>query len=387
MIKKIIIYSLLLLALGSTIIYFMSTKLTKNKIKHAVYHKLGVLESDWNINTTTINKEYLANFDSPTLLIDDIYSSMEGPYTYKKTMLNENEDKLYWISKFEAKANSQISTKSASNDFICHVNLYHSTVEHFSRMGFADRIGAQKESQLITLTTGGLSVEFPKGFGYPVYSNEKILLGSQALNLNKKNDWFHVDYNFKIHYSKEEEQTIKPLYMKYLVLTQAYKGDNWSAKLAPQNNLPNYVVCAGAESSTRHKSVNEKGENITAFWRVPIGKHVYESNVNSLLALQENETVHFINVHTHPYATSLELINTTTNTSLFKSKITNFKNKKGVKNITSFSSEEGIEFSSNDRYKMILTVNNTSENEVNMMGSMFVYFYDKEFDFKLKSDI
>ncbi|QTE23403.1 hypothetical protein [Polaribacter cellanae] len=387
MIKKISIFSVLFLILGGSIFYFSATKLQKNKIKHFVYHNLGILESDWNINIKKKENEYIANFDSPTLLIDDVYSSMEGPYTYKKTMLNKNEDALYWIHQFEAKANSTNNKKGNSNDFICHVNLYHSTVEHFSRMGFQDRIGAQKESQLITLTTGGLNVKFPKGFGYPVYSNEKILLGSQALNLNDKNDWFNVNYNFKIHYSKENPKTIKPLYMKYLVLTLPYKDEAKPQFKTSIDNLPEYVVCAGANSNSRHESVNEKGENITAFWKVPVGKHIYSSDVTNLLALNKEETMHYINVHVHPYATNLALVDATTNTVIFESIITNAQHKKGIKNITSFSSEEGVVLYPDHKYKMKLTVNNTTKEEIDMMGSFFVYFYDKEFDEKLKSEI
>lgn len=385
MIKKIAVYSFLFIILCGSIFYFSSTKLTKNKIKHAVLHKLGILNSEWKITTEKKNDTYIASFNSPTLLIDDIYNSMEGPYTYKRFKLDETKDELLWISRFQANANSKLLQKSVSNDFICHVNLYHNSAEHYSRMGINDKIAKQSDRQLISLlTTGSLNIEFPKGFAYPIFSNEKILIGSQALNLNKKDNWFNVDYTYKIHYSTQKK--IKPLYMKYVVLAMPYK-EGTSEEKESHDKLPYFVECA-LPSTERHKKENGKGELITSFWKVPKGKHTYQNDVTDILSLQKVETLHYINVHVHPYARSLELIDITTNTSVFKSIITNADGKKGIEDITSFSSIEGVKLYPNHQYNMILEVDNTSKianSETDMMCGMFLYFYNEDFDKKLNN--
>jgi hypothetical protein len=46
----------------------------------------------------------------------------------------------------------------------------------------------------------------------------------------------------------------------------------------------------------------------------------------------------------------------------------------------SFSSEEGIWLYASHDYEIKLEVNNTSSTEQDMMGSMFLFFYDKELD-------
>lgn len=383
--KKIVIGSLIFLFIGGLITYFSLTKLTKNKIKHLVLHSTGILDSDWIINTEVNDSYYTTSLTSPSLLIDDVYISMEGPYTYKRFMLDENENQLYWVQGFDAKATSNLASDSNSNDFICHVNFYHSSTEHFSRMGFEDRIGMQQESQLITLTTGALNVDFPKGFAYPIFSNEKILIGSQALNLHEKNNWFHLNYDFNIHYSKNPKDIFKPLYMKYLVVSLPYECDKPEQKNLLEYQIPNFVQCAGPSSRTFYKGSDKHGQTTTAFWKVPKGKHTYVNDVTYLLNLKKTETIHYINAHAHPCATSLELIDVTTDTSIFKSKITNSTDKRAIEEITYFSSIEGVKVYPDHEYKLILETDNTTNKEVDMMASFFVYFYDWELDDKLKN--
>ncbi len=380
--KKIIFASLSILFLGAIVTYFSLTKMTRNKIKHVVLHNLGVLESDWVINTVANNESFKTSLKSPSLLVDDVYISMEGPVIYKRFMLNEFEDQLYWIKGFDAKANSNLATSNRSNDFICHVNFYHSSTEHYSRMGFNDRIGKQSHSQLITLTTGSLNVQFPEGFAYPVFSNEKILIGSQTLNLNNEHKWFNLYYDFNIHYSKNKN--FKPLYMQYLVMALPYETDFPEQKNLMEYQLPSFVQCAGPSSKDMYKSSDKYGQTTTAFWKVPKGRHTYINDVTYILDLKKPKTIHYINAHAHPYATSLELVDATTNTSIFKSIITNSKDKKSITKITSFSSVEGVTLLPDHQYKMILDVDNTSDKEVDMMTSFFVYFYDQELNDKLK---
>lgn len=384
--KKIIIGSLSILFLGTIITYFSLTKLTKNKIKHVVLHNIGVLDSDWKINTKVNDENYTTSLKSPSLLIDDIYISMEGPVIYKRFMLNEHEDQLYWIQSFDAKANSNLASANSSNDFICHVNLYHSSTEHFSRMGFNDRIGKQSQSQLITLTTGSLNVEFPEGFAYPIFSNEKILIGSQALNLNEEHKWFNLNYDFNIHYSKNKNIDFKPLYMRYLVMALPYESDTPEQKNLLEYQIPSFVQCAGPSSKNMYKSSDKYGQTTTAFWKVPKGQHTYANDITYILDLKKPKTIHYINAHAHPFAKSLELIDVTANTSIFKSIITNSKDKKAITNITSYSSVEGVTLLPDHQYKIILDVNNSSNKEIDMMASFFVYFYDQELNEKLKNN-
>lgn len=361
--------------------YFLTfSKVKQNQIKNFVLHKVGILSSEWKISTEKENDNFITTFSSPTLFVDDIYTSMQGPHTNERFKLNETEDELYWVTKFEGVANSKFN----SNDFICHMNLFHSNVEHFSRLGFKERINLQ-DSRLITLTSGTLSLNFPKGFAYPIYSNEKMFISSQALNLYKKEDKFNVNFDLKLHYSKNKKKKLKPLYMKYLVLSLPYTDDmqkNENSLERLDIGAP-FVECAAPSSDNRFEAENSNGDKFTAFWKVPPGEYTYINDVTSVLNLQKTQKVHFINAHVHPYATSLELKNNTTNKTVFKSIITNSDGKKGIESISSFSSEEGVALYPNHKYTLIQKVNNTSKIESDMMASMFVYFYDEALDLKL----
>lgn len=361
--------------------YFLTfSKVKQNQIKNFVLHKVGILSSEWKISTEKENDNFITTFSSPTLFVDDIYTSMQGPHTNERFKLNETEDELYWVTKFEGVANSKFN----SNDFICHMNLFHSNVEHFSRLGFKERINLQ-DSRLITLTSGTLSLNFPKGFAYPIYSNEKMFISSQALNLYKKEDKFNVNFDLKLHYSKNKKKKLKPLYMKYLVLSLPYTDDmqkNENSLERLDIGAP-FVECAAPSSDNRFEAENSNGDKFTAFWKVPPGEYTYINDVTSVLNLQKTQKVHFINAHVHPYATSLELKNNTTNKTVFKSIITNSDGKKGIESISSFSSIEGVALYPNHKYTLIQKVNNTSKIESDMMASMFVYFYDEALDLKL----
>ncbi|HRA74069.1 MAG TPA: hypothetical protein PLB11_14750, partial [Flavobacterium sp.] len=56
----------------------------------------------------------------------------------------------------------------------------------------------------------------------------------------------------------------------------------------------------------------------------------------------------------------------------------------GLTNIENFSSTEGIWLYANQEYEIVLEVNNTSLENQDMMGSMFLFFYDSEMDEILK---
>ncbi len=387
--KKILLTLAVLSIVGVLTIYFNLTKQRKNQVKQLILHNVGILNSEWEIDTNKNDKTFTTHLKSPSLYIDDIYTSMEGPYTYKRFRLNDSEDKLYWVKGFKADANTKFK-KSTSNDFICHVNFYHSSQEHFSRLGFNDRIGTQRESQMILLTTGGLNVEFPKGFAYPIYSNEKLLIGSMALNLNKEDENFNIDYDFVIDYEKEQSN-LKPLYMRYVVVALPYEDDNQPEHKMDNSSIigfkrPSFVECAGPSSNNFFRGTDDKGQKTTSFWKIPEGEYIYKSDITYVLNLEKEETIHYINIHAHPTAESLSIFDETTNEYLYQAEIINSKEKKAIVKLSTYSSEEGLIMYPDHKYQIVLKGNNNTGHAVDMMANMFLYFYDSELDNKLKSE-
>ncbi|TYA74485.1 hypothetical protein [Seonamhaeicola marinus] len=365
--------------------YRWATPLTRNTLKKELLHSAHILNSKWSKSISKANDGYQAKFNSPTLLVDDIFGSMKGPATSNTFLLNEKEEELYWITGLNVSANVEDKNQEDANDFVCHVNFDHSQIEHFSRFDLEERINLQIP-QLITLTKGGLDFDFPEGFGYPIFSNEKIVLGTQALNLNDKSAFFKIDYDFVLSFQKDKEKRLKPLYMRYVILSLPYDENDLEHQDRESMYSDSKVRCVITRGNNLgFNGVNAKGEPITSFWKVPKGKHTYRSAFEEYIKLDTIMTLHKINSHVHPYSESIELRDITADSTVFKSLVTNKQDKIGLREITSFSSVKGVKLYPDHKYEIVQEVNNTSEGEIEMMGSMFLYFYDHKLDKKLRS--
>jgi 7-cyano-7-deazaguanine synthase in queuosine biosynthesis len=95
--------------------------------------------------------------------------------------------------------------------------------------------------------------------------------------------------------------------------------------------------------------------------------------------------MHQIAVHLHPFAEELEFRDITKDSSLFISKADNYKDKIGLKNVSYYSSAEGIMLYPDHQYELVLKTNNTTDVNQDMMASMFVFLYDIEMAEKLKA--
>ena len=95
--------------------------------------------------------------------------------------------------------------------------------------------------------------------------------------------------------------------------------------------------------------------------------------------------MHHIATHLHPFAETLALRDKTIDSTLFTSNAENYTNKIGLKKVTSFSSAEGVMLYPDHQYELVLTTNNTTNTNQDMMASMFVFLYDKEMAEKLKT--
>ena len=105
------------------------------------------------------------------------------------------------------------------------------------------------------------------------------------------------------------------------------------------------------------------------------------------LAILDSLRLHAAAIHVHPFATKISLFDKTENKAIFDSKIVNHKGKIGLTRIDAFSSAKGIWLYKDHDYEIVLEVNNTTKINQDMMGSMFLFFYDKELDELLKKGL
>jgi len=375
--SKILKYSVLLLLVAISVggIYYLNLP-SRHKaiIKTRINHTFGLVDNTWNIT----NKDQTLSLITPTLVVDQIYKSMEGPKVMRSFQIDSKTDDLVWITSFETKAISTNEVDALSNDYICHTNIDFYDGEHYSRWNLNERIG-QHYPRLTSMSNGIEKYNFPDGFGFPVFGNENLFLSTQTLNHNIKSDPFSVKHQINLGY-KPHSKTMKPLQSKTVFIMLPYNTDN--PFQGPTEANPN--MCLPVETGN-HSYSNDEGESLSGHWVVFPGKKRYSYDITHQLQLKDSTTLHHIATHLHPYAETLTLKNKTKDTVIFTSIAENYTDKTGLKRVSSFSSAEGVMLYPDHAYELILEVNNTSGSDQDMMASMFLFLYDKEMHEQLKA--
>jgi hypothetical protein len=375
--SKVLKYSVLLTLVAISVggIYYLNLP-SRHKaiIKTRVNHALGLVDNTWNIKS----KYNSISLITPTLVVDQIYKSMEGPKAMRSFQLDSNNENLLWINAFETKALSTNEVDVLSNDYVCHTNIDFYDGEHYSRWNLNERIG-QQYPRLTSMSNGIENYEFPDGFGFPVFGNENLFLSTQTLNHNIEGASFSVKHEVTLGY-QPHHNSMKPLQSKTVFIMLPYDADN--PFQGPTEANPN--MCLPIETGN-HSYLNDKGDPLSGHWVIFSGKERYRYDITSQLQLKDSTTMHHIATHLHPYAETLSFKDKTLDSILFTAEAKNYTDKIGLKNVSSFSSKEGIMLYPNHNYELILETNNTSDINQDMMASMFVFLYDKEMDDKLKA--
>ena len=371
-IYKILSMLLMLSLVGAIIWYAQLSNRHKAIVKTTFLHKTGLVDNTWEIEKGKGEYKML----SPTFLVDNIYKSMEGPKASNPVLLSQDST-LVWITGFKVSAEDADTGKKMSNDFICHLNVDINDVKYYSYFGLENRIGKQYP-RLTSLSHGMESFEFPKGYGIPMKGNDLLFVTTQTLNHNIKEASFKIKHRVSIDYQKEI--SLKPLMSKTAFIMLPY--DQYDPYKSPID--PGADFCIPVETKN-HSYDDGKGNKLSGHWVVPIGKNTYRSGINHQLELKDSLRLQAAAIHVHPFATQIMLYNKTLQKPVFTSKITNHDKSIGLTEIENFTSTDGVWLYANQEYEIVLEVNNTSIENQDMMGSMFLFFYDSEMDEILKT--
>lgn len=359
---------ILVLIIVAAIWYSLLPNRHKAIVKTTLLHKLHIVDADWNVGNA--NSEY--KMISPSFLIDGIYKSMEGPKASNYVQLSQDST-LLWLTGFHVKALDAKTRQPVSNDFICHTNVDFNDVDYYSDFHLTDRIGKQYP-RMTSLSHGLENFTFPKGYGVPMKGNDLLFVTTQTLNHNQKDIDFQVKHEVAIDYTKSSEG-IKPLMSRTAFIMLPYdKRDPYKEPTDPASNQ-----CIPVETKN-HSYDDGNGNMMSGHWVIPVGKNTYKSSVNNQLQIADSLRLHAAAIHVHPFATSITLFDKTSGKPIFVSRIINHKDRIGLDKIEQFSSEDGIWLYKSHDYELVLTVDNTTDEQQDMMGSMFLFFYDKELD-------
>jgi hypothetical protein len=362
----------LLCIIGAGIWYWQLPNRHKAIVKTTFLYQTGLVENQWLVENET--QEY--KMISPDFYIDGIYKSMEGPKSSNYVQLSQDST-LLWITGFHVKALDSKTGKQISDDFICHTNIDFNDVKYYSNFHLEDRIGTQYP-RMTSLSHGLENFEFPKGYGVPMKGNDLLYVTTQSLNHNLPDANYLIKHEVNIEYLKNNT-AIKPLSSKTVFIQLPYdKVDPYKCPIDPGKDF-----CIPVETKN-HSYEDGKGNVLSGHWVIPSGKNTYRSSIDTQLQLQDSLRLHAAAIHVHPFATSITLFDKTTHSPVFISRMINHKDKIGLSNIEPFSSEAGVWLYKKHEYELILEVNNTTKVTQDMMGSMFLFFYDKELDGKIK---
>jgi cytochrome oxidase Cu insertion factor (SCO1/SenC/PrrC family) len=180
--------------------------------------------------------------------------------------------------------------------------------------------------QMLTISNGMTSFEFPKGFGVPVHNDGSFVLNAQIMN-DDPNLKKTFGYRIKVSFLEDPQgELLKPL---SALSINAF---------GPPVEIKDGLVCETA--------VQKDGES--DHFAVPPGKSIFTNVVKSLPVGPEAK-IHYIQLHMHRYGQFLELFDKTENRRVWKGRVSYDKDLNITKTDT-FSSEEGIPINSKHEY-------------------------------------
>src|SRR5947209_2172504 len=329
---------------------------------------------------------------SQTYTIDKKYRSMEGPSSMQRITLGDRNGKpeLLWITGVRTEMVAEDGATAQLPELMCHVNVDLDPNYHQALFDLRRPVG----SRLITLSQGMLSAKVPDGFGFPITSNEPLLLFTQVLNLNiEKPNHLKVRHRVTIDYVRDRDlvQPMKPLFNVGASGMVQLDG-NPIALATSMNNMPagaqqqshngtSCLIGSRAPNATASSAdyVDPQGRKLTGHWIVPPGRQVNRSDVTWFMNLPFDTRMHYAAVHLHPFAQELILRDTTANRDVFVAKATNPMSGIGLTRVDRFSSVEGLPLYKSHTYEIVSVYTNPMRENVDSMASIFLGLDDREF--------
>jgi hypothetical protein len=314
--------------------------------------------------------------------VDAIYKSMEGPHSTEQVHLEDtDEPELLWIVGFEAVMVEPDGKTEVSQEFMCHANLDIDPTRHNQLFDDDKPI----TGRLFTLSQGQYRIDMPKGFGIPISSAELVSLNTQVLNLNEKNPKRSLRHKVITRYLRDREVT-QP--MKALFPAGAYglkllegKDGHYGRQGGDhhEHHGDEHAACLPGKNAGMNTFEDGKGRSFTGHWVVEPGREVNHTRVTELMALPFDTTLHYVAIHLHPFAESLELRDLTTKESIYKAKARQADQGIGLSHVDFFSSEAGIPLYKDHEYEVVSVYENTSNEPQDSMAVMNLYLHDKRF--------
>jgi hypothetical protein len=316
---------------------------------------------------------YTRNFE-----VDRIYRSMRGPMDMQTFELLEGEPELLWITGYRARMVSPDTRSARSDEFMCHSNLDYDLDRHKRYFKW----NKATSERLFTLSQGQLEVELPVGFGIPILSDERLTVSNQLLNLNPQEGRPVVRHEVELDFVRDRElaQPLKPLFMKAAMGMRLLRGDHGYYNTDDPDPITEGSACLAGEAAGDRVITDSFGREFVGHWVVPPGRDESRTLVTRWLNLPFDTTIHYVAIHVHPFAQSLELRDLTTGETVFKSEIRARPDRIGIAHLNSYASDEGLPVFRDHEYELVCVYDNPTDREFDSMAVMLLYMLDHEFE-------
>ncbi len=320
---------------------------------------------------------------SPEYYIDKKYRSMQGPYGQQQVYLTDPaEPELLWITGYETEVVDPADDAEVSQEYMCHANLDIKPTPYMKELQMRHGISGR----IFTLSQGQQKIEFPPGFGIPVLSTQPLDLTTQVLNLNRDDPELVVRHKVTVEYVRDRDvprdHPMRPLFQAAVEGLKSLDGPGQvygMAESAVDQAIHGPGCAVGASAVHGDADLDSMGHEFTAHWVVKPGIEVTHTLVTKFLDLPFDTTIHYIAVHLHPFAKSLELIDRTTGRSVFRAEVDPAPGRIGIDRVDHLSSPEGIPIYKDHQYELVSVYDNTSGEDQDSMAVMYLYLLDKDF--------
>jgi len=227
---------------------------------------------------------------------------------------------------------------------------------------------------------------------------------SQVLNAYDKYIGSNIRQKFTFTYVRESERTapITPLRFRslhgYISLGEApvyYRIGSHTKDYVPITGS----AAEGFPEVTRgkiagHHVINDAlGHKLTGHWIVPPGRNENRTVINrtsgvfkkregyrEVVGVMEDVDIHYIAGHLHPYASSMEIRDITSDSLVFRSDIESSPDGKALTKVENCSGEQPLTLHADHDYELVSIYDNTSDADVTAMAVMHLYVVDNNFD-------
>jgi hypothetical protein len=315
---------------------------------------------------------------SDAFTIDTTWASMQGPYRVMQVQLTDSTThELVWVVGYEAAIVDADSRAPKSSEFMCHSNVDLDMARHRQIFGWAK----YPSRRLFTLSEGQTNVRLPEGFGIPLRSDEPLSVTAQVLNHNYHGPAVRVRQRVTVHFVRDRAlaHSLVPLYQRGVNTLVRLDGPDGAFNTEIDEHAEHAHGGAEGMSADTIPYKDREGRTFAGHWVVKPGREVRTTPVNGWLQMREDMKIHYVSVHLHPFAESLQLRDATTGETVLASAAENRPERIGLARVDQIASREGITLQKDHQYELVSAYNNTSGANRTAMAVMYLYVEDTEF--------